>query len=218
MTTTPTTPTRPRRPEPPTKLSKFDAADEHPADATEMHSPDALPTDDELDEAPTDVGDLADDSPQSVAEDVDEEQLNWLEGDAVEVTPGADPFTSTLALINETDQMAVWVRLTPTAIAAIVDQLDNVLALQHAALGMPHHPADTADPDEDIDGDEVDESVSAEDDTEDQADSREGVLRRARDPLGLRFIASRSNHAVWYIAGAVLLLVVVAAVLSKVNL
>ena len=216
--TTPTTPTRPRRPEPPTKLSKSDATAEHPTDATEIDSPDASPTADELDAAPPVDDDFADASPSAAIEDVDEEQLSWIEGDAVEVTPGADPFTSTLALINETDQMAVWVRLTPTAIAAIVDQLDNVLALQHAALGMPHHPVGTPNTDEDGDGDEVDETVAGDENEEDQADSREGVLQRARDPLGLRFIASRSNRAVWYIAGAVLLLVVVAAVLSRVNL
>ena len=106
----------------------------------------------------------------------------------VSLGPDDDAFASTLALTGddeEGDEVSVWLRLTPTLITRLTQQLTQVYQAQQESMGLP-----TADPlmalDDDLDHDQ-----------EDSEAEREGLIRRASDPLGVRFLRDRPAAVKW---------------------
>ena len=106
----------------------------------------------------------------------------------VSLGPDDDAFASTLALTGddeEGDEVSVWLRLTPTLITRLTQQLTQVYRAQQESMGLPG-----ADPlmalDDDLDHDEEDDEAE-----------REGLIRRASDPLGVRFLRDRPAAVKW---------------------
>ena len=117
-----------------------------------------------------------------------------LEAGDYEISLGADedPFGSTLLLAADNtsgEEIAVWLRLTPTVIAGITRELINIFRTQQEALGL-------------IAGNPFDDGVEDTPDEEDNDDAnREGLLRRASDPMGIRHLRDRPRTLKWLAIG-----------------
>ncbi len=114
----------------------------------------------------------------------------------VSLGAGEDPFTATLLLTGDDedgDEVSVWMRLTPTLITRLTQQLTEVFHAQQEAMGIS-----AFDP------------VASEDDNEDDGDQDggEGLLRRASDPLGVRYLRDRPAALKWLAAGIGSLLII----------
>ena len=119
---------------------------------------------------------------------------------------GADPFDATFLLAGTDPQgreVAVWIRLTPTTINDLTDQLAEVLVAQQQILGGNgfHHT------------DDVDTDRAAVD--EDDQDTGEGRAKRFFDPMGIRYLKDRSPRTTVMLGGAIASLMLLAFVLQQ---
>jgi len=120
---------------------------------------------------------------------------------------GADPFDATFLLAGTDPQgreVAVWIRLTPTTINDLTDQLAQVLVAQQQILGGNGVHRTT---------DDVDTDRSAAD--EDAQDTREGRAKRFFDPLGIRHLKDRSPRTTVILGGAIASLMLLAFILQQ---
>ena len=121
---------------------------------------------------------------------------------------GADPFDATFLLAGTDPQgreVAVWIRLTPTTINDLTDQLTQVLVAQQQILGGNgfHHT------------DDVDTDRAAVD--EDDQDTGEGRAKRFFDPLGIRHLKDRSPRTTVMLGGAIASLMLLAFILQQIR-
>ena len=121
---------------------------------------------------------------------------------------GADPFDATFLLAGTDPQgreVAVWIRLTPTTINDLTDQLTQVLVAQQQILGGNgfHHT------------DDVDTDRTAAD--EDAQDTGEGRAKRFFDPLGIRHLKDRSPRTTVILGVAIASLMLLAFVLQHIR-
>ena len=118
---------------------------------------------------------------------------------------GADPFDATF-LMAGTDprgrEVAVWIRLTPTTITDLTEQLGRVLSAQHQVLGVNGVHPTTAD-------------VDAAD--KDDPEAGEGRVRRFFDPMGIRHLKDRSPRTTVVLGAAIASLVMLAFILQLVR-
>ena len=122
---------------------------------------------------------------------------------------GADPFDATLLLAGTDPQgrdVAVWIRLTPTTINDLTDQLTQVLVAQQQILGgnSLHRTTDDVDTDRNA-GDE------------DEQDTGEGRAKRFLDPLGIRHLKDRSPRTTVMLGVAIATLMLLAFVLQQIR-
>jgi hypothetical protein len=119
----------------------------------------------------------------------------------------ADPFDATFLLAG-TDtvgrEVAVWIRLTPTTINDLTEQLGQVLAAQQQCLGVTGRPSSTADGDSEA-ADEAD------------LDPVEGRVKRFFDPMGIRHLKDRSPRTTVLLGAAIASLVMVAFILQQIR-
>ena len=121
---------------------------------------------------------------------------------------GADPFDATFLLAGTDPQgreVAVWIRLTPTTINDLTDQLTQVLVAQQQILGGNgfHHT------------DDVDTDRAAVD--EDEPGPGEGRAKRFFDPMGIRHLKDRSPRTTVILGVAIAALVILAYVLQLIR-
>ena len=122
---------------------------------------------------------------------------------------GADPFDATFLLAGTDPQgreVAVWIRLTPTTINDLTDQLAQVLSAQQQILGGNGVHRTT---------DDVDTDRSAGD--EDDQDTGGGRAKRFFDPLGIRHLKDRSPRTTVMLGGAIASLMLLAFVLQHIR-
>ena len=122
---------------------------------------------------------------------------------------GADPFDATFLLAGTDAQgreVAVWIRLTPTTINDLTDQLTQVLVAQQQILGGNGVRRTT---------DDVDTDRNAGD--EDDQDTGEGRAKRFFDPLGIRHLKDRSPRTTVMLGGAIASLMLLAFVLQQIR-
>jgi len=122
---------------------------------------------------------------------------------------GADPFDATFLLAGTDPQgreVAVWIRLTPTTINDLTDQLAQVLVAQQQILGGNGFHRTT---------DDVDTDRNAAD--EDEQDIGEGRAKRFFDPLGIRHLKDRSPRTTVMLGGAIASLMLLAFVLQQIR-
>ena len=122
---------------------------------------------------------------------------------------GADPFDATFLLAGTDPQgreVAVWIRLTPTTINDLTDQLTQVLVAQQQILGgnRLHRTTDDVDTDRTTPG-------------EDDQDTGEGRAKRFFDPLGIRHLKDRSPRTTVILGGAIASLMLLAFVLQQIR-
>ena len=120
---------------------------------------------------------------------------------------GADPFDATFLLAGTDPQgreVAVWIRLTPTTINDLTDQLAQVLVAQQQILGGNGVHRTT---------DDVDTDRSAAD--EDAQDTGEGRAKRFFDPMGIRYLKDRSPRTTVILGGAIASLMLLAFILQQ---
>ena len=122
---------------------------------------------------------------------------------------GADPFDATFLLAGTDPQgreVAVWIRLTPTTINDLTDQLAQVLVAQQQILGGngPHRTTD-----------DVDTDRTAAD--EDSQDTGGGRAKRFFDPLGIRHLKDRSPRTTVLLGVAIASLMLLAFVLQQIR-
>ena len=123
---------------------------------------------------------------------------------------GADPFDATFLLAGIDPQgreVAVWIRLTPTTINDLTDQLAEVLVAQQQILGGNgvHRTTD----------DDVDTDRSTTD--EDEPDTGEGRAKRFFDPMGIRYLKDRSPRTTVMLGVAIASLMLLAFVLQQIR-
>ena len=119
---------------------------------------------------------------------------------------GTDPFDATLVLSGTDPQgmeVAVWMRLTPTTINDLTEQLEEVLLAQQQTLGISGHGP-------------TDQDQSAAADGSD-ADPAEGRIKRFFDPMGIRHLKDRSPRSTVILGAAIASLVVLAFILQLVR-
>ena len=134
------------------------------------------------------------------------------QAESVEIGIGqdsADPFDATFLLAGTDPQgreVAVWIRLTPTTINDLTDQLTQVLVAQQQILGgnSLHRTTDDVDTDRNV-GDE------------DEQDTGEGRAKRFLDPLGIRHLKDRSPRTTVILGGAIASLMLLAFVLQHIR-
>ena len=123
--------------------------------------------------------------------------------------PGADPFDATFLLAGADPQgreVAVWIRLTPTTINDLTEQLAQVLAAQQQILaGNGFHTAT-----DDVD---TDRGTAGEDDP----DPGEGRAKRFFDPMGIRYLKDRSPRTTVILGVAIASLMLLAFVLQHIR-
>ena len=117
----------------------------------------------------------------------------------------ADPFDATFLLAG-TDtkgrQVAVWIRLTPTTINDLTEQLRQVLAAQQQILGVTSRPSIT------------DDSEAADEADPDPAEER---VKQFFDPMGIRHLKDRSPRTTVILGAAIASLVILAFILQQVR-
>jgi hypothetical protein len=129
----------------------------------------------------------------------------------LELPADQDPFGACLqvaGLHSSGTELVVWLRLTPTTIDRLVDQLREVLHDQQTALGVA--------PDAPAPGDVDDGDVEVEW-RQDPAGAGESRVRRFLDPLGLRHVKARSPRSTVILAAAIAALMLLAFVVSMVR-
>lgn len=122
---------------------------------------------------------------------------------------GADPFDATFLLAGTDPQgreVAVWIRLTPTTINDLTDQLTQVLVAQQQILGGNGVRRTT----DDVDTDRATPG-------EDEPDPGEGRAKRFFDPLGIRHLKDRSPRTTVILGGAIASLMLLAFVLQQIR-
>jgi hypothetical protein len=119
-----------------------------------------------------------------------------------------DPFDATFLLAGtdtEGREVAVWIRLTPTTINDLTEQLGQVLAAQQQALGVTDRPSLT-----DVDSDTTDADES-------DPDPGEGRVKRFLDPLGIRHLKDRSPRTTVVLGAAIASLMILAFILQQIR-
>lgn len=140
--------------------------------------------------------DISDDmQPESTENGLASDGGLLLEATRCEIAVGADQdvFSSTLLLgaaDGSDEEIAVALRLTPTVITAITRQLTDIFRAQQDALGVVSSPSG------DETGADLDEQPNKQD-----SPAREGLLRRASDPLGMRHLQGRPQLLKWLAVG-----------------
>ena len=122
---------------------------------------------------------------------------------------GADPFDATFLLAGTDPQgreIAVWIRLTPTTINDLTDQLTQVLVAQQQILGGNGLHRTTDDPD-------TDRATPG----EDEPDAGGGRAKRFFDPLGTRHLKDRSPRTTVMLGVAIASLMLLAFVLQHIR-
>lgn len=117
-----------------------------------------------------------------------------------------DPFDATLLLAGsdtEGREVAVWIRLTPTTINDLTEQLRQVLAAQHQVLGVTGQHSIT-----DTDNEATDEEDPG---------AGEGRVKRFFDPMGIRHLKERSPRTTVILGAAIASLVILAFILQLVR-
>ena len=133
------------------------------------------------------------------------------EADVVQLDLPADhdPFGACLQVAGvhpSGTELVVWLRLTPTTIDRLVDQLSEVLHDQQTALGVPlDAPAPGT-----VEGGDVESGP-------DSAGAGESRVRRLLDPLGLRHVRVRSPRSTVILAAAIAALMLLAFLVSLVR-
>ena len=131
------------------------------------------------------------------------------QAESVEIGIGqdsADPFDATFLLAGtdtEHREVAVWIRLTPTTINDLTEQLAQVLAAQQLILGVTGRPSIT-----DVDSEATDEG---------DPDPEEGRVKRFFDPMGIRHLKDRSPRTTVILGVAIAALVILAHVLQLIR-
>jgi len=119
---------------------------------------------------------------------------------------GADPFDA-IFLLAGTDprgrEVAVWIRLTPTTINDLTEQLTQVLSAQQQILGGNGFHRTT---------DDIDTHRTTAD--EDEDDPGEGRAKRFFDPMGIRHLKDRSPRTTVMLGVAIASLMLLAFVLQ----
>ena len=119
---------------------------------------------------------------------------------------GADPFDA-IFLLAGTDprgrEVAVWIRLTPTTINDLTEQLTQVLSAQQQILGGNGFHRTT---------DDIDTHRTTAD--EDEDDPGEGRAKRFFDPMGIRHLKDRSPRSTVMLGVAIASLMLLAFVLQ----
>ena len=134
------------------------------------------------------------------------------QAESVEIGIGqdsADPFDATFLLAGtdtEHREVAVWIRLTPTTINDLTDQLAEVLVAQQQILGGNGFHRTT---------DDVDTDRTAAD--EDEPNPGEGRAKRFFDPMGIRHLKDRSPRTTVILGVAIAALVILAYVLQLIR-
>ena len=122
---------------------------------------------------------------------------------------GADPFDA-IFLLAGTDprgrEVAVWIRLTPTTINDLTEQLTQVLSAQQQILGGNGFHRTT---------DDIDTHRTTAD--EDEDDPGEGRAKRFFDPMGIRHLKDRSPRTTVMLGGAIASLMLLAFVLQHIR-
>ena len=122
---------------------------------------------------------------------------------------GADPFDATFLLAGTDPQgreVAVWIRLTPTTINDLTDQLTQVLSAQQQILAGNGFHRNTGDVD-------TDRGTPGGDDP----DPGEGRAKRFFDPLGIRHLKDRSPRTTVMLGVAIASLMLLAFVLQHIR-
>lgn len=117
-----------------------------------------------------------------------------------------DPFDATLLLAGADTagrEVAVWIRLTPTTINDLTEQLGQVLTAQHQILGITGHHSIN-----DVDSETTDEG---------DPDPGDGRVKRFLDPMGIRHLKDRSPRTTVILGAAIASLVVLAFILQLVR-
>ena len=126
---------------------------------------------------------------------------------------GADPFDA-IFLLAGTDprgrEVAVWIRLTPTTINDLTEQLAQVLSAQQQILGGNGFHRTTDDVD-------TDRAAPGEDEDEDDQDPGEGRAKRFFDPMGIRYLKDRSPRTTVMLGVAIASLMLLAFVLQQIR-
>jgi hypothetical protein len=120
-----------------------------------------------------------------------------------------DPFDATFLLAGtdtEGCEAAVWIRLTPTTINDLTEQLGQVLAAQQQALGVTDRSSLT-------DAAESDTTAADEGDP----DPGEGRVKRFLDPLGIRHLKDRSPRTTVVLGAAIASLMILAFILQQIR-
>ena len=119
---------------------------------------------------------------------------------------GADPFDA-IFLLAGTDprgrEVAVWIRLTPTTINDLTEQLTQVLSAQQQILGGNGFHRTT---------DDIDTHRTTADEDEDAPG--EGRAKRFFDPMGIRHLKDRSPRTTVMLGVAIASLMLLAFVLQ----
>lgn len=153
----------------------------------------------ELDPEVRTGGDALDEQHGDPTEAGDTAPTYEYEAVACQVSLGSDddPFAATLLLTGDDeagDEVSVWMRLTPTLITRLTQQLTQVFHAQQEAMGIIISDPVTTEDDEDQD--------------DEDEDGREGLLRRASDPLGVRYLRERPAALKWLAIGIGSLLII----------
>ena len=163
---------------------------------------------------PNDTNTIEDNTPTDPGNNLEQPSANGVicQATTAEIGVGTDddPFDATFLLAGTNDEgreVAVWIRLTPTTITNLTEQLGHVLLAQQESLGISgdHH---TADP-----GDDPDASH----DDEDNAATGDGRIKRFFDPLGIRHFKDRSARTTVVLGAAIASLVMLAFILQMVR-
>lgn len=131
------------------------------------------------------------------------------QADSIEIGVGedtTDPFDATLLLAgNDTQgrEVAVWIRLTPTTINDLTEQLAQVLTAQHQILGITGQHSVT-----DVDSETTDE---------DNPEPGEGRVKQFFDPMGIRHLKDRSPRTTIILGAAIAALVILAFILQQIR-
>ena len=134
------------------------------------------------------------------------------QAESVEIGLGEDdedPFDATFLLAGTDSrgrEVAVWIRLTPTNIDDLTEQLAEVLLAQQQILGVNgfHHTTDDVD---------TDRAATDEDDP----DPGEGRAKRFFDPMGIRHLKDRSPRTTVMLGVAIASLMLLAFVLQHIR-
>ena len=134
------------------------------------------------------------------------------EADVVQLDLPADqdPFGACLQVAGlhpSGTELVVWLRLTPTTIDRLVDQLSEVLHDQQTALGVPRDAPAPGNIDDNGDFESGQDSAGA----------GESRVRRLMDPLGLRHVKVRSPRSTVILAAGIAALMLLALAVSLVR-
>lgn len=179
------------------------------ATPTQGHPTPPTPGEDPAD-VETDLPDAGDNpGPDDWTEPVDDAADEFvMAADRVTIdVPEDDPFAGTLSFGS--DNVELWLSLTPTVATDLIEQLEQVLRRQQEVMGIPAGRRLPLTPDDDLEEDPDEEQIAP-------ADEEGGFFARNRDPLGVRYLVGRSKNAPLMIAGGIAILLLLSVVVSRI--